>query len=178
MRPYTTLTLLIIISFYSLSVSFQESILHNVPSIKLLYPTVSNLGPGSSYQWSVSPGFQGYNYSLGNGYFQVSLVFYTTGYYSVTINATSACGDVYQAHMNVYAYNCGGSYYKASPNPATSDLTISGDEEELKRQNIEKSSDQSIKKIIIMDKLGNALIQQSHPYKESELKCKWSFPDM
>lgn len=53
------------------------------------------------------------------------------------------------------------SYYSVGPNPASSELTIYVDDEKLKQQKVQKSSDQSIQKIMITDRLGNVLMQKT-----------------
>lgn len=54
-------------------------------------------------------------------------------------------------------------YYSVAPNPVSSDLTIYVDDEKLKNQKIEKSADQVIQQVVVMDKFGKALRQQSYP---------------
>ena len=125
-------------------------------------PFVSDLGAGSSYQWYVFPGTPGTDYYLYNVDNNASLQFYTPGNYQIVVKATSSCGHAFSASSYYQAVDCY-NYYRLSPNPATSDITVYVDEEGLKKQKIEKSSDQSIQKIIIVDKMGNALVQQSYP---------------
>lgn len=125
-------------------------------------PWVSDLGAGSSYQWYIYPGTPGTDYYFYNVDNNASLQFYTPGNYEIVVKATSSCGHAFRASTYYEVSNCY-NYYRVSPNPATSDITVYVDEEGLKKQKIEKSSEQSIQKIIIMDKQGNALVQQSYP---------------
>ena len=72
------------------------------------------------------------------------------------------------------------SYYRMAPNPVNADLTIYLDEEKLKNQRLKSSSDQSIRKVIIMDRLGRLVAQQNYPVntKRATIDVRRLFPDM
>lgn len=60
-------------------------------------------------------------------------------------------------HPNYYGY------YSVAPSPVSSDLTIYVDDEKLKNQKIQKSPDQVIQRVMIMNKFGTAVAQQTYP---------------
>jgi hypothetical protein len=66
------------------------------------------------------------------------------------------------------------NYYSVAPNPVNSDLTIYVDDEKLKNQKIEKSSDQVIQQVIIMDKFGSVLAQQKYPGDTKKIRLNVS----
>lgn len=54
-------------------------------------------------------------------------------------------------------------YYSVAPSPASSDLTIYVDDEKLKNQKISKSPDQVIQRVMIMNRFGTVVNQQTYP---------------
>ena len=120
---------------------------------------------GTISSWSVS------------GYLQFYLA---PGDYAVfrataTVNGCTTSQDyTFVAQPNYY------SYYSLAPNPASSDLTIYVDDEKLRNQKIPKSSDQVIQQVVIMDKLGNVLLQEKYPAdsKKATLNVRNLSPDM
>lgn len=73
----------------------------------------------------------------------------------------SSCGAVYY-DIDFYPtqYNYSG-YYMLAPNPATSELTVSVDESQLQKMNVIKSSDQDIREVVVIDKMGQAKYRQT-----------------
>jgi lysyl endopeptidase len=110
-----------------------------------------------SPQWSLMDGtISSWNF---NGY---NLEFYLSPNDWVTFRATITSGGCTSSQDFTFVAQPN-YYYRIAPNPASSDITVYVDEEKLKKQKIGKSSDQNIQKIMIMDKLGNVLMQQSYP---------------
>lgn len=67
------------------------------------------------------------------------------------MNAQTTCENVtldYSFQSSVFAP------YKVTPNPASSNLIVSVDEEKLSQKRIAKSSEQDIRELIITNKLG------------------------
>ncbi len=103
--------------------------------------------------WTPSDYFPNVTFYMGPGTLVTFAVAVTSGGCSETLHYT------FVPISNPYSY----SYYSLAPNPVSSDLTIYVDEEKLKKQKIEKSPDQVIQQVIILDKLGNTLLQQKYP---------------
>jgi len=61
-------------------------------------------------------------------------------------------------------FGCG-SNYRMSPNPASSTITLTVDEEKLSKEKTEKSIDQDSREIIISDKTG--IIKQRNIYGQN-----------
>lgn len=74
------------------------------------------------------------------------------------LNSPTTCGNA----QFEFLFIAGGSYYRMSPNPASSTITLSVDEEKLSKQKIEKSTDQDIREVIISDKTG--IVKQRNVY--------------
>lgn len=115
-------------------------------------------------QYSISGG-NPYTPWTGSDYFP-NVTFYMSPSTYLTFDVSTSNGScqetlhyTFVAIPNPYGYG----YYSLAPNPVSSDLTIYVDEEKLKTQKIEKSPDQVIRQVVIMDKLGNVLRQQSYP---------------
>lgn len=77
------------------------------------------------------------------------------------LSNTNACGtyDFDVSFAGTFAYN---GYYRISPNPTKSTLTVSVDEAKLATQKIAKSSDQDIREIVILDKTGMVQAKQTY----------------
>jgi hypothetical protein len=74
------------------------------------------------------------------------------------LNSPTTCGNA----QFEFLFIAGGSYFRMSPNPASSTITLAVDEEKLSKQKIEKSTDQDIREVIISDKTG--IIKQRNVY--------------
>jgi hypothetical protein len=69
------------------------------------------------------------------------------------LTSQTTCGNA----QFEFSFSASGSYYIMSPNPANSTLTVAVDEQKLSKQKIVKSSDQDIREVMIVDKIGNVL---------------------
>lgn len=100
-----------------------------------------------------------FSYTQG-GYLNINVPYGETyAEFKLTIQTSCGANEYFFEFIAGYDY----SYYSLSPNPSTSDITVYVDDEKLKSIKTEKSSDQVIQKIIIIDKLGNAVLQRSYP---------------
>ncbi len=108
---------------------------------------------GGYTSWTPSNYFPNVTFYMGPGTLVTFAVAVTSGGCSETLHYT------FVPISNPYSY----SYYSLAPNPVSSDLTIYVDDEKLKKQKIAKSPDQVIQQVIILDKLGNTLLQQKYP---------------
>lgn len=61
-----------------------------------------------------------------------------------------------------------------SPNPASSTVTVSVNEEQLAKQKIAKSNDQDIREISIVDKMGNVLQHKTYSMDTRQVKLNVS----
>lgn len=77
------------------------------------------------------------------------------------LNSPTTCGNA----QFEFLFIAGGSYYMMSPNPASSNITISVDDDKLSKQKIAKSTDQDIREVIISDKTGT--IKQKNVYGQN-----------
>ncbi len=141
--------------------------------------TLKSWAEGYNYIWEDSwvywglPGTSASQYSLVSGYtswtpsdYFPNVTFYmdqgTLVTFAVAVTSGGCSQTLHYTFVpisNPYSY----SYYSLAPNPVSSDLTIYVDDEKLKKQKIAKSPDQGIQQVIILDKLGNALLQQKYP---------------
>lgn len=123
---------------------------------------------GGSVSWNSSNYYPNVDFYLGSGSYATFKVDVTSGSCSESLYYT------FVPISNPY------SYYSLAPNPVSSDLTIYVDEEKLKNQKIEKSPDQVIQQVIIIDKLGNVVTQQKYPTttKKVRLSVSGLTPDM
>ncbi|MGZ3846085.1 MAG: T9SS type A sorting domain-containing protein [Flavisolibacter sp.] len=115
----------------------------------------------SSGTWSIVSGsVASWSYSGGN-----YLQFYPNGgtgdYVRFRLTVNTSCGNVYY-DIDFYPtqYNYSG-YYMLAPNPVTSDLTVSVDENQLQKMNVTKSSDQDIREVVVIDKMGQMKYKQT-----------------
>lgn len=74
---------------------------------------------------------------------------------------TNACG-AYDFDVLFVAQEQYGGYYRISPNPTKDNLTIAVDEAKLSENKVAKSSDQEIRKIVILDKTGIVQTKQTY----------------
>lgn len=114
----------------------------------------------SSGTWSLNAGtVASWSSTDGN-----NLQFYPGGangdYVQFRLTVNTSCGTVYY-DVNFYPtqYNYSG-YYMMAPNPVNSELTVSVDENKLQKMKITKPSDQDIKEVVIMDKMGQVKYKQ------------------
>ncbi len=77
------------------------------------------------------------------------------------LNSPTTCGNA----QFEFLFIAGGSYYMMSPNPASSNITISVDEDKLSKQKIAKSTDQDIREVTISDITGT--IKQRNVYGQN-----------
>lgn len=83
------------------------------------------------------------------------------------------CGTEYLDYKFV-AESSYWSYYTLSPNPATDAITISVDEEKLAEQKVEISPDQSISRIVVLDKTGTLQSDQKYGQGTKEININVS----
>jgi hypothetical protein len=105
-----------------------------------------SLNAGSVAWWSSSDGNNLQFYPNGG----------TGDYAQFRLTVNTSCGAAYY-DVNFYPtqYNYYG-YYMMAPNPVNTEFTVSVDDNKLQKMNIPKSSDQDIREILIMDKMGQA----------------------
>lgn len=77
------------------------------------------------------------------------------------LNSPTTCGNA----QFEFLFIAGGSYYMMSPNPGSSNITISVDEGKLSKQKIAKSNDQDIREVTISDITGT--IKQRNVYGQN-----------
>ncbi len=115
----------------------------------------------SSGTWSIVSGSVASWSNSGGNYLQ----FYPNGgpgdYVRFRLTVNTSCGTVYY-DIDFYPtqYNYSG-YYLLAPNPATSELTVSVDESQLQKMNVIKSSDQDIREVVVIDKMGQTKYRQT-----------------
>ena len=87
---------------------------------------------------------------------------YGETYAEFKLTIQTPCGP--KEYLFEFIAGYGNPFYSLSPNPSSSDVTIYVDEEKLKNTKAMSSSDQVIQKIIVLDKLGNAVLKRSYPF--------------
>lgn len=126
----------------------NEYITPNQPGIQFSNMTLlqsSQNFPGSSYQWQYIK-----NSSFGELFLRMPAD--SWAYFEFTLPNACGTGTFY---LYFQAYQ--GAYYRVSPNPAKDMVTVQVDEERLIKNKATKSSDQDIREIDIVDKMGNIL---------------------
>lgn len=108
---------------------------------------------GGNTTWTSSDYFPNITFYMAAGSYVTFAVTVTEGGCAETLHYT------FIAIQNPNSYG----YYSLAPNPVSSDLIIYVDDEKLKSQKIQKSPDQVIQQVVIMDKFGNVLTQQKYP---------------
>lgn len=86
------------------------------------------------------------------------------------LNSPTTCGNA----QFEFLFIAGGSYYMMSPNPASSNITISVDEDKLSKQKIAKSTDQDIRELIISDKTGTTKQRNVYGQNTSQINLNVS----
>lgn len=103
-----------------------------------------SLTAGTVASWSSTSGNNLQFYPASRDYVQFTL----------TVNTT--CGMVsYNIGFYPTEYYYSG-YYMIAPNPVNSELTVSVDEAQLQKMKVAKSSEQDIREVAVMDKMGQA----------------------
>lgn len=126
----------------------------------------------SSGTWSLNTGTVSWWYSSNGN----NLQFYPsgTGYVQFRLTNYNTCGvQYYDFNFYPVQYNQT-NYYRVAPNPATDELIISIDEEKMARQNNVKSSEQDIREIVIIDKMGQARYRQKAGKGTRQMKASIS----
>lgn len=82
---------------------------------------------------------------------KLEMVLPSNGWALFRLNSPTTCGN---AQFEFLFYATDGSFYRMSPNSASSNISIAVDEEKLAKQNIGKSNEQDIREVIISDKTG------------------------
>lgn len=93
---------------------------------------------------------------------KLEMVLPSNGWALFRLNSPTTCGN---AQFEFLFYATDGSFYRMSPNPASSNVSIAVDEEKIAKQNIAKSNDQDIREVIITDKTG--IVKQRNVYGKS-----------
>lgn len=110
----------------------------------------------TTQNWSLQQGNPlSWNYNAQYGKLEMNLP--ANGSALFRLNAPTTCGN---AQFEFYFVVGSSSFYSISPNPTSSTLRLSIDEDKLSKRFITKSNDQDIREVLILDKIGNPIIRR------------------
>jgi hypothetical protein len=129
--------------------------------------------PNATPSWSYIQGNVNYWYMNNN------LLFFDIpggGYAIFKLDISTPCG----LSSEYYMFEANGGYFRSSPNPAQSSINVYMDEEMLRKRNLLKSADQSIREIVVIDKGGNIVMQRkfSGAVRKAQLNVNNLRPDI